>query len=129
MPSFRFGGIDCDCCDPGNFDILATKKKNFYQFTNKGWKEKNPLKKEYASWNNFMILRDGNLDKLKEILSELDAAGGVGDTGAAAQTETDKVSDQRRLASSTPMLTLTRTLTLNRTLTPTLTPTLTLTRR
>jgi predicted metalloendopeptidase len=99
MPSYRFG-LDCDCCEPGNFDITAGSKKNFYNFTNGGWKSTNAIPKEYSSWNNFMMLRDGNLDKLKEIVSELEEkAATTGTAGAATGTaaETDEQREERKV--------------------------------
>jgi predicted metalloendopeptidase len=57
--------------DPSNFDLSMHIGDNFYLWSNGGWKEKNPIPPEYASWNTFMALRDLNLDRLKSILDDL----------------------------------------------------------
>ncbi len=66
-----FSGID-----PANFDENESLKKNFYLWSNGGWRAKNPIPLEYSSWNTFIVLRDLNLERLKTILDELGTSGG-----------------------------------------------------
>jgi predicted metalloendopeptidase len=62
--------------DPDNFDLTVSPTENFYQFSNGGWRAKNPIPPEYSNWNTFIALRDLNLGRLKDILEELEASTG-----------------------------------------------------
>jgi putative endopeptidase len=53
--------------------LTVSPKENFYQYSNGGWRAKNPIPAEYANWNTFIALRDLNLERLKGILEELEA--------------------------------------------------------
>lgn len=54
--------------DPANFDNSQSPKENFYQWSNGGWRSKNPIPSDYPSWNTFIQLRDINLQRIKDIL-------------------------------------------------------------
>jgi putative endopeptidase len=69
-----------DGIDPANFDHTQSPKENFYLWSNGGWKDQNPIPKEYPSWNTFLVLRDLNLDRLKVILDDLGKADGSAPT-------------------------------------------------
>ena len=80
-----FSGID-----PDNFDLSVPPSENFYQFSNGGWRAKNPIPGEYSNWNTFIALRDLNLERLKVILEELEASAG---SGTEASEEQVKLAD------------------------------------
>ncbi len=86
-------GKQCECCEPGNFDITADRKKNFYNFANGGWKSKHEIPKEYSSWNNFVHLRDLNLQRLQDLLKELEQskAKGEEDQSSTASSNATKL--------------------------------------
>jgi predicted metalloendopeptidase len=75
--------------DPENFDTSISPRDNFYLFSNGGWKAKNPIPAEYSNWNTFIALRDLNLDRLKVILEELEAAS----TGTVTSDDHAKLAD------------------------------------
>lgn len=58
--------------DIKNFDFTVSPSENFYLWSNGGWKESNPIPLEYSSWNTFIALRDLNLERLMQLLNELD---------------------------------------------------------
>lgn len=76
-----------DGIDPANFDHSQSLKENFYLWSNGGWKDNNPIPKEYPSWNTFLVLRDLNLDRLKVILDDLGKAA----SSSAATAADDEV--------------------------------------
>ena len=43
-------------------------KNNFFKNVNFDWLESNPIPSEHTRWNNFMVLRETNQERLKEIL-------------------------------------------------------------
>lgn len=57
--------------DPANFDPSVNLKENFFMWSNGMWMKNNPIPKEYPSWNTFIALHTLNLERLKDILSEL----------------------------------------------------------
>jgi putative endopeptidase len=57
--------------NPANFDNTVPIGENFFLWSNGGWKKNNPIPAEYSSWNTFTVLRDLNLERLKELLEEL----------------------------------------------------------
>jgi putative endopeptidase len=54
-----------------NFDPKISAKENFYQWSNGGWMENNPIPLQYPTWNTFTVLRDLTYSKLRIILEEL----------------------------------------------------------
>ena len=75
--------------DPANFDLNVSPKDNFYSFSNDGWRAKNPIPPEYSNWNTFIALRDLNLERLKVILEELEAAK----SGTSTTADNAKLAD------------------------------------
>lgn len=45
-----------------------TVTENFFKSVNFNWLESNPIPNEHTRWNNFMVLRETNQSRLKEIL-------------------------------------------------------------
>lgn len=70
---FEGGGTDSVGVSPANFDLSVRPQDDFYAFANGGWinDPKNACPPEYSSWNTFTSLRDRNLERLKDILDEL----------------------------------------------------------
>jgi putative endopeptidase len=60
--------------DPANFDNSIPIGENFFLWSNGGWKTNNPIPAEYSSWNTFTVLRDLNLERLKELLEGLSSS-------------------------------------------------------
>jgi predicted metalloendopeptidase len=58
---------------PSNFDLSVRPQDDFYAFANGGWiaDPRNACPPEYSSWNTFVSLRDRNLERLRDILVEL----------------------------------------------------------
>jgi predicted metalloendopeptidase len=55
-----------------NFDDNISLKENFFNWSNGGWVASNPIPNEYSEWNTFLQLRDLNLDRIKEMVNELE---------------------------------------------------------
>jgi predicted metalloendopeptidase len=62
--------------ETANFDDKVSLKENFFNWSNGGWVASNPIPNEYSEWNTFIQLRDLNLDRIKEMLTELDNCTG-----------------------------------------------------
>jgi putative endopeptidase len=58
--------------NPLNFDEKTSLKEDFFQWSNGGWVASNPIPNEYSEWNTFLQLRDLNLERIREILNELE---------------------------------------------------------
>jgi putative endopeptidase len=65
--------------DPANIDFSTTPGEDFFLWSNGNWKKNNPIPNEYSSWNTFMVLRDLNLERLKNLLEALMAGEGKGE--------------------------------------------------
>lgn len=57
--------------DTKNLDNKCKPCEDFNQFANGGWMANNPIPADEASWGNFNLLMQKNLEKLKGILVEL----------------------------------------------------------
>lgn len=82
--------------DPANIDSSCQPCKDFNQFANGGWLEKNPIPAAYPSWGSFNVLNESNRENLRQILEvaakKTDAPKGsvdqkIGDYYAACMDE------------------------------------------
>jgi putative endopeptidase len=54
--------------DTANLDRSCKPCDDFYQFAMGGWMKANPIPAQYSTWGSFSLLRDKNLQNLREIL-------------------------------------------------------------
>ena len=56
--------------DPANIDSSCQPCRDFNQFANGGWLEKNPIPAAYPSWGSFNVLNESNRENLRQIIEE-----------------------------------------------------------
>lgn len=72
--------------DPANLDKSVDPNFDFYEYSNGGWMENNPIPPEYSGWSSWSELRDKNSEKLRLILEQ-----------AATVSSASKVSNLQKL--------------------------------
>ncbi len=55
-----------------DMDTTVSPAVDFFKYANGSWLKKTEIPAEYSGWGSFFILRDENLDKLKNILNEVE---------------------------------------------------------
>jgi putative endopeptidase len=78
---------DAPVIDRSNFDMKIQPGDDFYQFTNGGWLDRNPIPPEYSQWGSFQELVERNYAILHELLeaNAKIAADPKTSSGSAAQ--------------------------------------------
>jgi len=55
--------------DPSNLDKSCCANHDFYQFANGNWLATNPIPDIYPAWGSFLMLRDENEERCKQIIT------------------------------------------------------------